>query len=79
MASWSRPRDPAALAQVIGRVLDDPDAALRMGEAGRAAVTDLTWARNAARQIEIYEAAVGGGGYAAAPHRRLATPKTTGT
>ena len=72
------PRDPAALAQVIGRVLDDPDAALRMGEAGRAAVTDLTWARNAARQIEIYEEAVGGGGAAAAPHR-LATPKTTGT
>jgi glycosyltransferase involved in cell wall biosynthesis len=55
------PRDPAALAQVIGRVLDDPDGARRMGEAGRGAVADLTWARNAARQIEIYEAAAGRG------------------
>ena len=72
------PRDPAALAQVIGRVLDDPAAAHRMGEAGRAAVTGLTWARNAARQIEIYDAAVGGGGHAAAAHRRPAGRATSG-
>jgi glycosyltransferase involved in cell wall biosynthesis len=50
------PRDPAALARVIGRVLDDPDGARRVGEAGRGAVADLTWAGNAARQIEIYAA-----------------------
>jgi teichuronic acid biosynthesis glycosyltransferase TuaC len=55
------PRDPAALAQVIGRVLDDPDGARRMGEKGRVAVTGLTWASNAARQKEIYDTVVGRG------------------
>jgi glycosyltransferase involved in cell wall biosynthesis len=52
------PRDPATLAQIIGRVLDDPDAARRMGEKGRVAAAGLTWARNAARQKEIYDTVV---------------------
>ena len=48
-------RDPDALAGVIVRVLSDSATAARVGEAGRAAVAGLTWARNAERQKAIYE------------------------
>ncbi len=49
------PGDEAAVTAAIARLLDDPDAARRLAAAGRRAILDLTWERNAARQIEIYE------------------------
>jgi glycosyltransferase involved in cell wall biosynthesis len=53
-------RDPPALAQALGRLLDDPVAARRMGERGRAkAVGELTWDAIAARHREAYETMLG--------------------
>ena len=49
------PDDAAAVARAITRLLDDPTAAARMAQAGRAAVSALTWRRNAEHQLEIYE------------------------
>lgn len=53
-------RDAEALAEVIARVIEDPATAGRAGEAGRAAVADLTWARNAERQRAIYDQVLAG-------------------
>jgi len=55
------PRDAAAVAAVVSRVLDAPDAARRVGEAGRATAAGLTWQANAARQLAVYERVLGGG------------------
>ncbi len=52
--------DPAALACALGRLLGDPAAARRMGEAGRRrAAAELTWEAVAARHREAYRAALG--------------------
>jgi glycosyltransferase involved in cell wall biosynthesis len=54
------PRDPHALAEALRRVLDDPDLARRLGEAGRARVADrFTTAEQERRMLEIYDEAVG--------------------
>jgi glycosyltransferase involved in cell wall biosynthesis len=47
--------DEPAVATAIARLLDDPTAAARLAAAGRRAIADLTWQRNAALQLEIYE------------------------
>ena len=49
------PRDPAALAAALERLLGDAEAAQRMGEAGRRAVTGLTWQRSAAALVGVYD------------------------
>ncbi len=49
------PRDAAAVAAAIARLLDDPAGAARLAAAGRAAVAGLTWRRNAERQLAVYE------------------------
>jgi glycosyltransferase involved in cell wall biosynthesis len=49
------PGDSDAVARAIARLLDEPATAARLAQAGRAAVAGLTWQRNAARQLEIYE------------------------
>ena len=51
-------RDAGAVADVIARVLDDPDEARKVGEAGRAAAAGLTWQANATRQLAIFETAL---------------------
>jgi len=53
------PRDPQALADVIGTALADDEARRRVGAAGRAAAAELTWQRNARLQLEIYRRVLG--------------------
>ena len=54
------PSDAPALADALGRVLDDPDLARRMGEeALRVGRATYTWEANARRMAEIYEAVRG--------------------
>jgi len=48
------PRNPSALATAIERLCDDADAARGIGEAGRRAVTELTWQRTAVALTQIY-------------------------
>jgi phosphatidylinositol alpha-mannosyltransferase len=54
------PRDPAALAAALGRVLDDPDLSERLGGAGAARAARYSW-DTVTREVEsAYEEAVGG-------------------
>ena len=48
-------RDAGAIAEVIAGVLADPEGARAVGEAGRRVAGELTWQRNAERQLAIYE------------------------
>jgi glycosyltransferase involved in cell wall biosynthesis len=51
----------AALASALERLMDDPALAARLGEAGRAWVTqERTWASNGPRWTEIYETVLAG-------------------
>ncbi len=52
------PRDGAALARVIARVFDEPQAAAAVGRAGRDVARGFTWRRNAATTLSVYERAV---------------------
>ncbi len=55
-------RDPAALGEAVGRLLDDPAAARALGEAGRRRVErELTWAAVARIHDRIYRRAAAGG------------------
>lgn len=47
--------DPDALAGIIAGVLDEPERAAAIGEAGRAAALDLSWERNARLALGVYE------------------------
>ena len=49
------PRDPGAIADVIARVLDDPDRAAAIGAAGRTTALGLSWQRNARLTLAVYE------------------------
>ena len=49
------PGDPEALAAAIGRILDDPELAVRLGAAGRARVVELyTWRAVAEKTVAWY-------------------------
>lgn len=49
------PGDPSALAEAIGRLLDDPDLAERLARAGRRRVLDrFSWRTTAIRTVEEY-------------------------
>ncbi len=64
--------DATALAAAVERLMDDPDLAARLGEAGRAWVTaERTWASNGPRWTEVYETVLGG-------HRARAAERGTG-
>jgi phosphatidylinositol alpha-1,6-mannosyltransferase len=48
------PRDPRAIGDAVVHILDDPDLAAAMGEAGRARVlSSFTWARIASRYLAL--------------------------
>lgn len=54
------PRDPAALADALGRVLDEPGLAARMGEEALRVGRELyTWDANARRMEELYREVAG--------------------
>jgi phosphatidylinositol alpha-mannosyltransferase len=48
------PRDPAALAGAVAEILDDPDTAKRLGEAGRSRAKRYSWETVAGEIEEIY-------------------------
>jgi glycosyltransferase involved in cell wall biosynthesis len=48
-------RSPDALASIIAEVLDDPEKAAAVGEAGRSAALELSWQRNARLTLDVYE------------------------
>lgn len=55
-------KDPAALAGAVGELLDDPERARRLGEAGRSRVErELNWAAIAGVHDRLYRRAVGEG------------------
>ena len=54
------PLDTDAIAGALGRLLDDPGLATRMGEAARARAGLYTWERTADAMVAAYEAALGG-------------------
>ena len=56
------PRDAAALARIIARVLDEPGLAAAVGSAGRDVAAGFTWRRNAELTLRVYERALAGGG-----------------
>ncbi|HWG94784.1 MAG TPA: glycosyltransferase family 4 protein, partial [Mycobacteriales bacterium] len=55
------PGDPEALAAAVGRLLDDPELAARIGAAGRARVVErYTWRAVAEATVRWYRTALGG-------------------
>lgn len=54
------PKDPAALAIAIVRVLSDPDLQQRLAERGRATAANFAWPNVAARVLDAYERAAAG-------------------
>jgi glycosyltransferase involved in cell wall biosynthesis len=57
-ATLVEPGDPAALAEAILDLLDDPDFAAARIRAGRAAAAERTAAHTAERMLALYEAAL---------------------
>jgi phosphatidylinositol alpha-mannosyltransferase len=49
------PRDPAALADAVAGVLDDPPAARALGDCGRARARTYSWESVAGRLEAVYE------------------------
>lgn len=54
------PRDPAALAAELARVLGDPGARAAMAAAGRERAPAFSWDRSAGRRAGIYDAVLDG-------------------
>ena len=54
--------DPAALADALGRLLDDPAARGRLTAAGRRAVAPFDWSLVSAQILRVYELAIAGAG-----------------
>lgn len=52
--------DVGALARALAAVLDDPEHARAVGEAGRRVATTFTWERNADRMLRLYEQCLAG-------------------
>jgi len=52
------PRDPAALAAALDRMLTDRDLAARCGDAAFEEVRGMTWTRTAERTLEVYQKAI---------------------
>jgi glycosyltransferase involved in cell wall biosynthesis len=55
------PDDPAALADAMTRVLDDPDVAARLRVAGPVRAAQFTWARCVDQHVDAYELAAKAG------------------
>jgi glycosyltransferase involved in cell wall biosynthesis len=57
-AAYAASAEPAALAHCVDELLDDPERARAMGEAGRRRVADLSWEQSSQTLLEAYERAV---------------------
>lgn len=56
---WTVPQDPAAIADKLKRLLDDPALAARMGTSGREKVArDFSWSAIAEAHLDVYRRAV---------------------
>jgi len=67
------PRDPAALAQAICRLLDSPELAARFGQAGRKRVTERFSLERMVQETEsLYLDLLNRGGHRIDPHTREA-------
>jgi len=56
---WTVPQDPAAIAERLKRLLDDPALAARMGTSGREKVArDFSWSAIAEAHLDVYRRAV---------------------
>jgi len=75
-----RPRDPAAIALALGRLLDDPVQAAALGRAGRTRVCDgYSWDRVADATVSVYREVLAGSQLAApagSPATLAAAPVT---
>ena len=54
-AAYFEPHDPADLAAVVRRLIDDPEARHALGRAGRSRVTNFSWEQTAAATLGIYQ------------------------
>ena len=54
------PEDTQALAEAIGQVLDDPDVAAALREAGPRRASRFCWSRTAAATVEVYRSVLRG-------------------
>jgi glycosyltransferase involved in cell wall biosynthesis len=52
------PRDPAALASALDRLLTDRDLAASCADAAFEQVRGMTWTRTAERTLEVYQKAI---------------------
>jgi glycosyltransferase involved in cell wall biosynthesis len=52
------PRDPAAVAAAIRRLMSDPALRRRMGDAGHERVGGMSWTATAEATLRVYESAV---------------------
>jgi phosphatidylinositol alpha-mannosyltransferase len=55
------PRDPAALAEAAGRILDDPALGARLADGGRARAAELDWGRVVPAIVDCYDEAISQG------------------
>jgi len=54
------PKDSEAVAEAINSLIENPDMARRIGDAGRQLASQFTWRRNAEQVLSIYREVTGG-------------------
>jgi len=52
------PRDPAAIADAVGRLMDDPSRRLALGAAAARTVSAMSWRATAQRTVDFYQKAI---------------------
>jgi glycosyltransferase involved in cell wall biosynthesis len=60
------PLDPGSIAAAMLEIIENSSLGVRLEQAGRARSAGFTWANCARRHVDVYAAALGGGGIAPA-------------